>query len=236
MLLSIIIPIAPQEENLHSLHDSLVYVPDVCEIIFVRSENGLIEHLPFTLDNKSVQLITALDGGRAQQMNAGASIANGEFLWFLHVDSVFDAIAIKKLCQAVRQFPDGLLYFDLRFLKDATPLMKINQWGVHFRSRVLKMPFGDQGLCIRRDLFDQCGTYQESLPYGEDHILVWHALQNGLSVCSVQAPLFTSARKYRTQGWLKTTMTHVFLFIKQALPELIKLLNIKLQQRFNKAS
>ena len=85
------------------------------------------------------------------------------------------------------------------------------------------MPFGDQGLCIRKDLFQSIKGFREDLPYGEDHVLVWTARQWHIELQPVGAMLYTSARKYKKYGWVKTTLIHQYLWMKQALPEWKKL-------------
>jgi GT2 family glycosyltransferase len=97
--------------------------------------------------------------------------------------------------------------------------MCINRWGVHFRSRILKVPFGDQGFCIRKDMFQILGGFPDNVPYGEDHIFVWKARQQGVKLQPVCSTLYTSARKYKKHGWLKTTLLHQYLWVKQAWPQ-----------------
>jgi hypothetical protein len=52
------------------------------------------------------------------------------------------------------------------------------------------------------------GAFDETRSVGEDHALVWQARRTGLPVQRIPAPLTTSARKYRQQGWLATTLRH----------------------------
>jgi hypothetical protein len=55
--------------------------------------------------------------------------------------------------------------------------------------------------------------------YGEDHVFVWKARQHGITEKPICDTLYTSARKYKKDGWLKTTFMHQYLWIKQAWPE-----------------
>jgi hypothetical protein len=157
--------------------------------------------------------------GRARQQNCGATAAGGEFLWFLHADSRLPANALPVLGQRLSSDPGALWYFDLRFLSDGPRLMWLNALGARFRSRLLGLPFGDQGLALSRRAFERLGGFREDLPYGEDHILVWAARRSGLRLRPVGCALYTSARKYQRRGWLVTTLTHVWLTWRQALPE-----------------
>ena len=101
--------------------------------------------------------------------------------------------------------------------------MQLNEWGAWFRSQVLGIPFGDQGFCLHRKLYEQIGKFPESAEYGEDHLLVWHARQAGIKLRCTGSALTTSARKYKHHGWGALTLKFQFLWIKQALPELWKL-------------
>ena len=220
--LSVIIPLAPGETAWKSLLSNLNLLSDNIEILLVTSEKPQILHEISLLSQKTIKVL-ASEPSRAKQMNAGAMEAKGKYLWFLHADSKFGRKTLPALMCAIKKYPYSLLYFDLSFLNDATFFMFLNQWGVYFRSHVFKMPFGDQGFCIQKDLFNHLKGFREDLPYGEDHIFVWRAHQQGVSVQSVGATLYTSARKYKKHGWLKTTLIHQYLWLKQALPEWKKL-------------
>jgi GT2 family glycosyltransferase len=82
----------------------------------------------------------------------------------------------------------------------------LNAWGANFRSKLFGAPFGDQGLCIRRDHFRKLGGYSEIAPYGEDLLLVWKARKVGIKLNRIASTLLTSPRKYQDYGWLKLTL------------------------------
>ncbi|MDB2415223.1 glycosyltransferase [Rickettsiales bacterium] len=172
---------------------------------------------------KDMQVITSSENARAESLNAGALKANGKYLWFLHADSQINIKNIEALKAAIKKYPDSLLYFDLAFI-DAPLILKLNAFGANLRSRIFKAPFGDQGFCIKKDLFDKIGGFPVGLPYGEDHVFVWKARQNSISINRVEEKIYTSARKYKKYGWLKTTLLHQYLWIKQAFMQWIKLM------------
>ena len=157
--------------------------------------------------------------GRARQLNAGAHGALGRWLWFLHADTLLPPDALPTLRERLASGAPALWYFDLRFRDDGPVLMRLTAAGTLLRSRLLGLPFGDQGLALARDAFDALGGFPESAAYGEDHLLVWAARRGGLPVRSVGRPIYTSARKYRRGGWLRTTATHLWLTARQAIPE-----------------
>jgi GT2 family glycosyltransferase len=160
--------------------------------------------------------------GRARQMNAGARAARGRHLWFLHADSGFSRPDVEALATALREAPRALHYFNLAFDGRPRQLMYLNQAGAWWRSHALGLPFGDQGFCLERDAFFALGGYDEQAAYGEDHLLVWQARRAGIEVRCTRGRIVTSARKYREQGWLRTTILHQYLTYRQAAPELFK--------------
>lgn len=225
MKLSVIIPLGQYEKAWQYLLPQLKMLPMNCEIIFAHGKDGEpIKEIDKISFNKNMRQIFEGEG-RAQQMNAAARVAQGNHLWFLHADSMLAEDTVLALFRTLELHPDSLLYADLIFFGHSNPLMKVNQMGVWFRSHILGMPFGDQGLCIRREIFQNLGGYKENVVYGEDHLFVWQARQHGIKLCSINACLFTSARKYQERGWLKTTSLHLKLTFKQAWPEWQKLLN-----------
>ncbi len=225
--LSIVVPLAPDERAWHALLESLAgglnelpseFTDDEVELLFVSAKDAEPLHLPSILSGRAVSCVTA-GPGRARHLNAGAKAAKGLFIWFLHADSILDNGTLPLLLGAIRAYPESLLFFDLAFSTDATCLTRLNALGARFRSNRLKVPFGDQGLCLEKALFDRLGGFPEDVTYGEGHLFVWKARRHGVEIRATGGRLYSSARKYRSNGWLKTTLVHQYLWIKQALPE-----------------
>lgn len=154
--------------------------------------------------------------GRSLQQNAGAAAARGEWLWFLHADAAFAPETLPALARFVADGRPALGYFDLRFLGDGPALMHLNAAGVWLRSRVLRLPFGDQGFVLPRSLFAAVGGFDPATTRGEDHQLVWRLRRADAPVVAVGAPLYTSARRYASRGWAATTTRHVGETLRQA--------------------
>lgn len=152
---------------------------------------------------------------RASCMNLGVEHSMGELLWFLHADSSFSIQAVEKILEKT-DFDQKIYYFHLKFSQGLWA-MKLNEWGVRFRCRFLKTPFGDQGLIMTRETFQNLGGYDESAPYGEDHLLIRLACHQNISIEPIGAYLITSPRKYQENGWFRTTMTHQYLWYKQMI-------------------
>lgn len=213
MNLSVIVPLAPFEELNKSFIMDLRLLPAGTEILFVSAEFSNCDIVKSGIPGFKVRHITA-GNGRARCLNAGALNSSGDYLWFIHADSRFDRHTVPSLLAAIKLYPDVLLYFDLVF-DDASILMKLNEWGVYFRTRFLGTPFGDQGFCVRKDLYNLTGGFPEDAIYGEDHLFIRNVRRNHVHIKPVKAVLYTSARKYRKNGWFRTTIMHLYLWQKQ---------------------
>ncbi len=136
-------------------------------------------------------------------MNQGAIQARGEILWFLHADSIPDPAAHQTI-QDVLSEPQTLMGA-FRFAVDSPrPLFRFLEWGVRTRSESLGVPYGDQGLFLRREDFMKLGGYPE-VTHMEDLYLVRAVRAQG-QIFTAPVPLLTSARRWEAQGYLRTSL------------------------------
>ena len=229
-LVSIVIPIGPDETQWKTLLSDLSFLNNLdldmadTEIIIAAPFDSEPHHISDT------NVHWLCEGkGRAEQLNAGARHARGEFMWFLHADSRVDVSQFFVLLGCLRSKPNCLYYFDLIFSKEGGVLMFLNEWGANIRSHLFGVPFGDQGFCIKKSLFTTLGGFPEDVTYGEDHLFVWKAKQYDIPIKSVGVSLYTSSRKYKKLGWFKTTCLHQYLWLKQACSEWVRLRKGKMQ-------
>ncbi|MCB1191952.1 MAG: glycosyltransferase [Leptospiraceae bacterium] len=188
----------------------------------------LLEILPDVLTENCEVVVSSPGKGhnRAYALNRGVEKSSGEFLWFVHGDSRFGKNEVTQLLESIERLPDNLHYFKLRFYP-SNFFMSLNSIGANLRSFLIGCPYGDQGLCIKRNIFMKLGGFDETTRYGEDHLFVWKCHQNKIKLNCIDGYIQTSSRKYRNNGWLKTTLLHQFLFFKQAIPEARKLLKTR---------
>lgn len=229
-LISVIIPLGPDDAVPTELLHELAISNQFHELIIVVTHS----RSPLVLPNASVVFANQ---GRAIQQNSGANAATGDHLWFLHADSKLTPGTIIALTAGAERYPEAILFSRLSFLPDGPRLMRLNELGAHFRSHWLRLPFGDQGLCIPRGAFKKLGGFPEDLSFGEDHALIWRAHFNSIPLRATDATIWTSARRYRQVGWLKTSTTHIWLTLWQSLSEIARgiliLLRQKMDQIFN---
>lgn len=140
--------------------------------------------------------------GRANQMNAGAAIATGEHLLFLHADTLLPD-GYRAEIERVLATPVACGAFALEI--DSRGLaLRIIEAGVAFRSRFFQMPYGDQALFFRAsDFYKQEGFRPMAIM--EDYELVSRMRKaGGIGLAGI--PVKTSARRWRKRGILRTTL------------------------------
>jgi glycosyltransferase involved in cell wall biosynthesis len=220
MVLSIVIPLGPYEKKYEQLLGDLEIIAAQIKISFeillvAPKELKLKKHYSY----KITYLLSPI--GRGPQMNYGAENAKGDFICFLHADSQIKLDDFNFLLISLEKYPNDLHYFDLQF---SCRQMLLNQMGAKFRSDILGIPFGDQGLAMKRQQFKLLGGFTHEL--GEDHHFVWKARLAGVHLRNNGGTLVTSPRKYQENGWARTTARHLVLTFKQAFPYFLKLLKI----------
>lgn len=214
VLLTVIVPIAAGDSAWQTLLPQLAGLPANSEVLLVHAGSAITAAWPYP-PGLQVQAI-ASTSGRARQMNVGAKLAKGRWLWFLHADSGLLTDTLPALLEWIAQDTAALAYFDLRFQHDGPGWVRLNAWGANLRSHWLGLPFGDQGLLLPAAWFRRLGGYNEILVRGEDHRLVWKARQAGLPRHALGVPLSTSARRYAEHGWWGTTIQHLWRTAGQA--------------------
>ncbi len=139
--------------------------------------------------------------GRARQMNAGAAMAGGDVLLFLHADTRLPATALNDIPQALRASVWGR--FDVRLSGRAWPLRIIERL-MNRRSCLTGMATGDQAIFVRRAVFEQVGGYPD-IPLMEDLELSRRLKRLSRPAC-VHTPVITSSRRWEEQGILRTVL------------------------------
>jgi rSAM/selenodomain-associated transferase 2 len=102
--------------------------------------------------------------GRGVQMNAGAAIARGEILLFLHADVRMPEVKNSLASSLLNGCAGG--FFRLKFDDDSISTRLVEAFA-NIRARLLSLPYGDQAIFIKRDIFERMGGFRE-YPFLED--------------------------------------------------------------------
>jgi len=197
--LSVIIPTLNEAANLPTTLQSVGTPDDRLEILVVDAGSS-----DSTLEVARQYGCRAFVGnrGRANQMNAGAAVATGEFLLFLHADTRLPGNYRPVIEQMLStQFVGGA--FSLA-IDSPGFLPRIIEAAVAFRSRFLKRPYGDQALFFRAADFYANGGYKP-LALMEDYEFVGRIRKGGRIGIASQL-VTTSARRWLKHGFARTTL------------------------------
>jgi rSAM/selenodomain-associated transferase 2 len=142
--------------------------------------------------------------GRGLQMQTGAAIARGDVLWFLHADSSIPVRADSLILEALHRSHAGWGRFDITFT-DNHRLLQCVAWFMNQRARLSGIATGDQGIFVRRALYERVGGFP-SIPLMED-IRFSRSLKQHGRPCRITRTLRTSPRRWHAHGILRTIVT-----------------------------
>ncbi len=141
-------------------------------------------------------------GGRARQMNAGAALATSSILLFLHADTILPPGFEQCIRDTLNRAGVAAGAFELGIASRRWPY-RIIEKAANLRARYLQMPYGDQGLFVRAELFHRLGGFRD-MPIMEDVDLIKRLRRCG-RVAVVPFRATTSARRWQTLGFWRTT-------------------------------
>ncbi len=197
MTISVIIPVFHEEVLINEAIDRLEGTApgDAVEVIVVDgSRDG--ETVKAMSSSRAKGIISGK--GRGKQMNAGAAAACGDVVLFLHVDTELPEKAFEEISRAMKKgrFVGGA--FDLG-IGDRGIAFRIIERVASLRSRLTRIPYGDQAIFLRRDYFLSIGGYRE-LPLMEDVDLMRRVKKTGRRIRFVDRKVKTSARRWKKEG------------------------------------
>jgi rSAM/selenodomain-associated transferase 2 len=219
--LSVIIPVWREYDRIITCFEHIEAVfgafkenVDVC-IVDGDAEKGTLHVVDRWLQKNQnilpVQLLSSA-AGRGIQMNAGAAASCGTVLLFLHADTLLPENAYDVIQDALEFSSCGA--FSLRFDESHYRFRLAANWA-GLRSRLERVPYGDQAHFFRRDVFEQLGGYAE-VPLMEDVDIMQRVRRKGLPLVITDAAVITSGRRYNQEGFWRRGGINMILRIAYA--------------------
>lgn len=213
----------------------------------LNEANNLVRLIPFLagLEKNIITEIIVVDGGstdnsievatkfgatvisspiccRADQLNAGAKIAKGSILYFVHADSFPVETLAEDILAAINSgYRAGCFSYEF---DSKRPMLKINSWFTRFNG--IFAGGGDQTLFIEKSFFKELGGYDEKFTIMEDFDLV-RRIRKLTQFKLVKKSIKVSDRKYQTNSWLTVQWANLIAMTAFRLgvePERIKTL------------
>ncbi|ESQ13464.1 MAG TPA: glycosyl transferase family 2 [Chromatiaceae bacterium] len=219
--LSIVIPTRRFEQTLvERIRASTHQWPDR-EIIIVEPEDHSAVEVAESTSTGFIDTPTVLPEqfrllraarGRGTQCNVGARAATGELLLFLHDDTELPVDAMQHIGQVFSDPKVEAACFRLRFDRDHW-LLRVYAAFSHYES--IFTTFGDQGLVIRRKLFDTLGGFPD-WPLFEDVELA-RRIRRCSRIVKLRSTVTTSAVRFERNGMIGQQMLNANLMLRYLL-------------------
>lgn len=158
--------------------------------------------------------------GRGSQMNAGAARAQGDILIFLHTDTKLPGDAFTDISDAIHQRNYDAGAFNLGIESDRFAYRMIEKM-VSIRSGITKIPYGDQAIFVKKEVFTKLGGFQE-IPLMEDVEFMRRLKKSGFSICVLTKKVKTSPRRWEDEGIFYCTIRNwllISLYLAGVRPE-----------------
>jgi rSAM/selenodomain-associated transferase 2 len=199
MRLSLIVPVLNEAEGITATLSRLQPLRDRGHEVIVV-DGGSTDTTAERARRLADQVLVARKG-RARQMNAGAAVASGDVLLFLHADTRLPGRARYAIEAALTHSSRVWGRFDVR-IEGSPRMLKIVALMMNLRSRLSGIATGDQAIFVRREAFVAVGGYPDQ-PLMEDVELSKRLKRLAPPVC-LAGPAVTSGRRWEIQGVWRT--------------------------------
>lgn len=200
MSLSVIVPMLNEERAIGTTLDAIRAGAPGAETIVV--DGGSTDRSIEIASARGAQTLIA-GRGRARQMNAGAAVAHGDALVFVHADTIVPATFASDIASALEDPNIVGGRFDIE-LDEPSLLWRLLGKMISLRSRIMRSATGDQAIFVRREVFAATGGFME-IDLCEDVDFARRLKRSGRVAC-LRSRVVTSARRWRRNGPLRTVL------------------------------
>jgi rSAM/selenodomain-associated transferase 2 len=206
MKISIIIPVLNESLSIvQTLSDLQSWRVEGHEVIVV---DGGSEDRTAELSRPFADQVLFSPPGRGLQMNAGANVAKGNLLLFLHADTSLPKEGHRVMLERMKEGRRVWGRFDVR-LSGKHFLFRVIEWLMNWRSRITGVATGDQAIFVQKELFKTVGGFPD-IHLMEDIALSKSLKKHGPPLCLPQR-VTTSSRRWEKKGILRTVLLMWFL-------------------------
>ncbi len=211
---SVVVPVLNEAHQLDPLIDHLVQIAEGAPIEIIVVDGSPGGESIGTISRRDVTTLIA-PAGRSRQMNAGAAAARGEFLLFLHADTRLPPGAFRLIADTLSEGRYAAGAFDLRYASDRLSIRVVARVAC-LRSRLTRIPYGDQAHFFRRETFESLGGYAD-IPLMEDVEIMRRIKGRGEPISILDKAVITSARRQEKEGVVTCTLRNWTLVTLYAL-------------------
>jgi len=211
--LSVIIPVRNDAASLTRTLDHLVGLGGISEAEIIVAASGGEEGTKRAVADRA-RLLWPVDSTRAALLNAGATVARGQVLFFLHADSFPPPNAFELIHRSLSDDRVVGGAFEHLFMERRWSLVMITLLN-RIRYRFTRNYYGDQGIFVRTPVFHQLGGYKD-LQLMEDLDFSQRMKRMGRTIL-VRAPLLTSGRRFLARGPWRTFFFVLWLLLLYTL-------------------
>jgi rSAM/selenodomain-associated transferase 2 len=208
--ISIIIPVFKEPYIINQTIEHLDCLGTTKRIEIIIVDGHFSQNTLKAVKDKRVKKILS-HRGRGIQMNAGAKVASGEILLFLHADTCLANNAPELIIKTLHDQNAVAGSFDLGINSDKAVFRLIEKM-VYIRSRLTRIPYGDQGIFIKRNFFELLGGYG-NMPLMEDVDLMRRVKKAGGKITIVNRKILTSSRRWEKEGVIFCTLRNWVLLL-----------------------
>lgn len=208
-MLSIIIPTLNEEKYLPLLLDS-IKKQDFSDYEIIVADAGSKDK---TLEIAKTYSCKIVPGGLpGKGKNGGAKTATGRLLFFLDADSFLPDNFFEKSLEEFQKRELKIATFRLFLSRKNKFLFLLSNLFYNFPIIILEkiFPHAATGILVDRELFEKLNGFDETIKIAEDHDLARRAKKFGKYGVLRSVKIFVSERRFRTEGWIKTSLKYLF--------------------------
>src|SRR5262249_13835243 len=171
------------------------------------SKDATLQLVSDSIANLPAFRLISAPPGRGTQLNAGAALARGNALLFLHADTTLPESAVESIQHALQE--PGVVGGNFRLQFEGTGPASAIFTRLNSIRRWFGIYYGDSAIWCRVHVFRHLGGYSDA-HLMEDYDLCRRLERAGSTVCLTE-PVVSSSRRWRDRGLIRTLIFWVLI-------------------------